>query len=190
MDWVTRMMQLSAIGRLCLRKEAGARQSDVALLAGLLSEGTLQTTAPPYTGGTMLKDELRAKVADLLYTEGYTYSALCVREHRPADSLASVRAVAAAEAVIALLDDYDEVRVDECRNSIGGHWLRMPDCATGHGGLSGRIARRTIYMVKEKPQTVTVPREDAALLMEFVKDAPRHSPELDAAAGRVKKAIG
>ena len=134
----------------------------------------------------MLKDELRAKVADLLAETGNPYSAKCVRAHRPADVRARPRVVAAAEAVIALLDDYDEVMVRPNMAYDGTLYVAGESPNYSNDRTCFAILRRKA----PEPEPVSIAREDAALLMEFVKDAPRHSPELDAAVARLRKVTG
>ena len=132
------------------------------------------------TGGSMtsIREELKDAVEAALREKGY--------HPRTADY---ARATPAADAAIDTFFSEKLEEVEVC-HAPGGHWMRMPgDVCWGRSNYS---PRRTTALVRKapEPEPVSIAREDAALLMEFVKDAPRHSPELDAAAGRVKKAIG
>lgn len=133
-----------------------------------------------------LQDELREKVAALADRSGYNYSAARLRGEPVRTGYDAPGVVAAAEAVIALLDDYEEVGVEDCTYE-DARWLTVDRGTFREWQANGT---RTTALVRKTEKRVTVSREDAALLMEFVKDAPRHSPELDAAADRVKKATG
>jgi len=133
-----------------------------------------------------LQDELREKVAVLLVEAGYTCTASALRGYG-AEPHAHV--LAAAEAVIAVLDGLEEREVWV----IGPSGLRPGDifpCDIWDRGPKGAGEPTRIYIRKQEPKKVEVTREDAGLLARFVEGTPRHSDAVDAAADRVRKAIG
>jgi len=96
---------------------------------------------------------------------------------------------------LAAIDNYfseklEEVEVDERPGldikTLYRHWT-----SAGVRDSWPRLYRRTTtILVRKEGKPVTVSREDAALLARFVEGTPRHSDAVDAAADRVRKAIG
>ena len=89
-----------------------------------------------------LQDELRARVADLLDEDALTNTASGIRNSRPPSSHCNKRAFRAAERVIALLDDYEDVEVAIGRAT--GRWYDPNDMPSS--------AQHTTILVPRAPK--------------------------------------
>ena len=89
-----------------------------------------------------LQDELRARVADLLDEDALTNTASGIRNSRPPSSHCNKRVFRAAERVIALLDDYEDVEVAIGRAT--GRWYDPNDMPSS--------AQHTTILVPRAPR--------------------------------------
>jgi hypothetical protein len=141
-----------------------------------------------------LQDELREKVAALVDRFGNNHSAARLRGEPVRDGYDTPRLVTAAEAVIALLDDYEEVEVRESlwpQDPFGRyHRLVMPDDRYAGGIWTQHVmAAHTILIRKQEPEKVEVTRETLAVLTEHYRDTPAKSNECDRAAAEADRLL-
>uniref|UniRef100_A0A6M3K7B7 Uncharacterized protein n=1 Tax=viral metagenome TaxID=1070528 RepID=A0A6M3K7B7_9ZZZZ len=135
-----------------------------------------------------LQDELREKVVALVERFGNNHSAARLRGEPVRTGYDTPDLLAAAEAVIALLDDYEEVEVEECRDGPR-HWFRMPHSPFCHT-LASRVRTTTILMREsEEPKKLEVTRETLAVLAEHYRGTPGKSAECDRAAAEADRLL-
>ena len=128
---------------------------------------------------------LPESAAVLLEVAGFSCTAHALRGYGGAPH---AHVLAAAEAVIAVLDPYKEVEVEECREGPS-HWFRMP-YSPFWGTFATRVRTTTILMREsEEPKKLEVTRATLAVLTEHYRDTPAKSDECDRAAAEADRLL-
>ena len=122
----------------------------------------------------------------LLEVAGFSCTAHALRGYGGAPR---AHVLAAAEAVIAVLDPYEEVEVEECRDGKS-HWLRMPDSPFWNTFVTGVRTTTILMRESEEPEKkLEVTRETLAVLTEHYRDTPAKSDECDRAAAEADRLL-